>query len=93
MTLLQYSNLKGLWMATTHEKTGLELYRMARKKKPGDGPGTPVRIDSDLVAKARYLAAHVGLELSAYISQLLRPLIVREFKKAGRELMGESEEK
>jgi len=79
-------------MATTEQKPGLKAYRMAKKKKPGDGPGTVVRIDSDLVSKARYLSAREGLELSAYVSGLLRPLIEREFKKAGRELLGESEE-
>lgn len=65
----------------------LELFRMARKKKPGDGPGAVVRIDADLVAKARYLAASENVEISAYISALVRPLIEREFKKAGRELL------
>jgi len=78
-------------MATKQKNPGLELYRMARKKKPGEGPGTPVRIDADLVAKARYLSAREGLELSAYVSGLLRPLIEREFKKAGRELLRENE--
>src|SRR4029077_14477893 len=71
----------------------LELYRMARKKKPGNVPGTVVRIDADLVTKVRNLAAREGVELSAYISSLLRPAIEREFKKAGRELPGENEEK
>jgi hypothetical protein len=78
-------------MMTKQKNAGLELYRMARTKKPGDGPGTQVRIDSDLVAKARYLAAQSGLELSGYLSQLLRPQIEREFKKAGRELLSDEE--
>lgn len=78
-------------MPTKQKSAELTLYRMARKKKPGEGPGTPVRIDADLVAKARYLAASEGVELSAYVSGLLRPLIEREFKKAGRELMGDDE--
>jgi hypothetical protein len=79
-------------METKQKNAGLELYRMARKKKPGEGPGAPVRIDADLVAKARYLAASEGLELSAYVSGLLRPIIDREFKKAGRELLNNEEQ-
>jgi hypothetical protein len=59
-----------------------------RPKKPG-GEGTPVRIDSDLVTKARYLAAHRGVALSELLSALLRPIIDKEFRKAGRELMGD----
>jgi len=41
---------------------------MARKKKAGEGPGTVIRIDADLVAKARYLATRETMELSAYVS-------------------------
>jgi hypothetical protein len=73
----------------TKQKAGTELLRMARKKKAGEGPGTVIRIDADLVAKARYLATREIMELSAYVSGLLRPLIDREFKKAGRELLHE----
>jgi hypothetical protein len=73
------------------KRPAMELYRVARKKKPGEGPGAQVRIDADLVAKARYLAAHSGLELSGYLSALLRPMIEREFKKVGREMMGGDE--
>jgi hypothetical protein len=76
-------------MATAQKTKELSFYRMARKKKAGDGPGTVVRIDADLVAKARYLAAREGVELSAYVSGLLRPAVEREFRKAGRELFGE----
>jgi hypothetical protein len=78
-------------MSATGDKPRLNEYRKVARKKSGEGPGTPVRIDADLVAKARYLAASDGVELSAYISGLLRPLVEREFKKAGRELMGGSE--
>jgi hypothetical protein len=76
-------------MTAEEKKAVAECYRMARKKKAGEGPGTVIRIDADLVAKARYLATRETMELSAYVSTLLRPLIEREFKKAGRELLGE----
>jgi hypothetical protein len=62
--------------------------RRGRPEKPG-GEGTVVRMASDLVAKAKYLAAQRGIPLSDYLSELLRPVIEREFRKAGRELMGE----
>lgn len=57
-----------------------------RPRKPG-GPGKPVRIDADLVSKARYIAAHEGADLSELISRLARPAIEREFRKLGREFM------
>jgi predicted HicB family RNase H-like nuclease len=57
-----------------------------RPKKPS-GEGTPVRLDSDLVSKARYLAAKEGVPLSEYISRMLRPSLDREFRKAGREFI------
>lgn len=59
-----------------------------RPRKPG-GEGTPVRIDPDLVTKARYLAALKGVPMSDLISEMLRPIIDREFRKAGRELLGD----
>ena len=50
-------------------------------------PGAPVRIDGDLVAKARYLAAREGVELSLYVSSILRPVIEKPFTAAGKELL------
>ncbi len=62
-----------------------------RPKKPG-GEGVPVRIDSDIIAKARYLAAEDDVPLSEYLSLLMRPVVEREFKKKGRNMLeGESE--
>ena len=57
-----------------------------RPKKPG-GEATPVRIDSDIVAKARYLASMRGVPISELLSAILRPAIEREFRKAGRDLI------
>lgn len=65
--------------------------RKGRPEKPG-GEGTVVRIASDLVVKAKYLAAQKGVPVSDYLSDLVRPAIEREFRKAGRELLGEGEE-
>lgn len=58
-----------------------------RPKKPS-GEGTPVRIDSDIVSKARYLAAQLDVPLSEFLSDLLRPVVDKEFRKAGKDLMG-----
>jgi hypothetical protein len=66
--------------------------RMAKRKgrpRKSSGEGTPVRIDSDLVSKARYLAAQRDLPLSELLSDLLRPSIEREFRKAAKDIMGD----
>lgn len=62
-----------------------------RPRKP-EGEGTPVRIDKDLVTMAKYLAAQKGVPLSEYLSGLMRPVVTRQFKKAGQELMEEGAE-
>jgi hypothetical protein len=62
-----------------------------RPKKPS-GEGTPVRIDADLVSKAKYLAAQRGVALSELLSGILRPVIERDFRKAGRELLGDDDQ-
>jgi hypothetical protein len=69
-----------------------KAYAMVTAKKP-DGRGAAVRLDADLVVRAKYLAARKGAPLSEYLSGLLRPLIEQEFKKVGRELMEEGGEK
>jgi predicted HicB family RNase H-like nuclease len=56
-----------------------------RPKKPG-GEGTQVRIDTDLVTKARYVAARQGVSLSELLSGWIRPIAEREFRKAGKEI-------
>jgi hypothetical protein len=62
-----------------------------RPKKPS-GEGTPVRIDAELVSKAKYLAAQRGVALSELLSGILRPVIERDFRKAGRELLGDDDQ-
>jgi hypothetical protein len=48
-----------------------------------------VRVDSDIVAKARYLASMRDVPISKLLSDILRPVIEREFRKAGRDLIEE----
>lgn len=57
-----------------------------RPAKPS-GEGTPVRIDADIVTMARYVAARRGVHLSVLMSELVRPAVEREFRKAGKELL------
>ena len=61
-----------------------------RPKKPG-GEGAVIRIDADLVTKAKYLAAQQGIPASEYLSSLIRPILDREFRKAGRDLLAGEE--
>ena len=63
-------------------------------KKPGrpknpNGEGTQVRIDTDLIAKARYLVAvrGDGTSLTQLLSGILRPTLEREFTKATKQLI------
>lgn len=59
--------------------------RMAKKRgrpsQPG-GEGTQVRLDSDLVSMARYVTARRGASLVKYLSDILRPVVERDFAKA-----------
>jgi predicted HicB family RNase H-like nuclease len=62
-----------------------------RPKKPG-GEGTPVRIDSRVYRRAKYVASARGIDLSDYLSNLLRSLVDRDFRKLGKELLSDEDE-
>lgn len=59
-----------------------------RKGRPpkASGEGTPVRLDSDLVSKARYLCAQSGVTMTEYLSGILRPKVEKDFRDAGKKL-------
>ena len=62
-----------------------EMRKMAKgrgRPKKETGEGTQVRVDSDIVAKAKYLAAGKKMTLGEYLSASLRPVIDRDFRKA-----------
>jgi hypothetical protein len=61
-----------------------------RPKKAG-GEGTPVRLDSDLVSKARYLCAESGQSMTEYLSDMIRPKVEKDFRKAAKPLLDEGE--
>lgn len=52
--------------------------KKGRPRNPA-GAGTQVRIDADLAAKAKMVATDQGKTLAAYLSELLRPGIDRDF--------------
>src|SRR3954470_23910721 len=64
--------------------------KAGRPKKPG-GEGTLVRIDSDIVSRARYLSAQLDIPMSELLSNILRTEIDRQFRKVTREVL-EAEE-
>jgi hypothetical protein len=56
------------------------------RPKKSSGEGTPVRIATDLVTMARYIAASRGSTMTELISAWLRPIIEREFQKLSKEI-------
>jgi hypothetical protein len=65
---------------------GVMAKAKGRPKKSG-GEGAVVRIDSDLASKARYLSAQRSVPVSEFLSELIRPAIEREMRKAGKKLI------
>ena len=57
-----------------------------RPRKPG-GEGSLVRIDSDIVSRARYLSAQLDIPMSEMLSEILRSEIDRRFRKVTREVL------
>lgn len=57
-----------------------------RPKKPS-GEGTLVRIDSDIVSRARYLSAQMDVPMSELLSGILRPEIDRRFRDVTRKVL------
>jgi hypothetical protein len=58
--------------------------KVGRPKKPS-GEGRPVRIDADVAMMAAKVAAYRGVPLSEFLSEILRPSVVREYGKMLRE--------
>jgi hypothetical protein len=70
----------------------LEVTPMAKRKagrpkgKTPPLPGLQVRIDRDIVAKAKVVASRRNLDVGPLISQLIEPVINREYAAVLREL-------
>jgi hypothetical protein len=58
--------------------------KVGRPKKPS-GEGRPVRIDADIAMMAEKIATYRGKALSEFLSEILRPEVVREYGKMLRE--------
>ncbi len=72
-------------MAKTTEKAN----DVGRKKR--EIPSRAVKLDGDLVTRAKDMAHAIGLDTGAYLSEMLRPLIDREWVKYQRKLHGGQE--
>ena len=51
------------------------------------GEGTAVRIDPDIVSKAKYVASLEGVSLTRFFSDYLRPMVEAKFDEAGKALL------
>ena len=62
------------------------------KRKPGrprkGPPAQHQRIEADLLEKARIVCADRGIELTTYLSNLLRPHVARDFEEVLARLIG-----
>jgi hypothetical protein len=76
-------------MVATHTGEDVMAKKVGRPKKSG-GEGSQVRIDRDLAAMARAIANHRGAKLTEYLSDLLRPTIIKDYRRTLQELDRES---
>lgn len=60
---------------------------MAPKRDEGQRKTTPIRVDAGLARKAKIAAEHQDLDLSDYISGLLRPLVEKDWAKARKAIL------
>jgi hypothetical protein len=56
------------------------------KSKNPRGDGMPVRLAPDVVRMAKVVTPLKGLALSAYLSDILRPVVTRDYAQAQRKL-------
>jgi Meiotically Up-regulated Gene 113 (MUG113) protein len=57
---------------------------------PRSGDGAPARIAPDLASKARLIVGDRGVDLSEYLSEILRPRITKDYAAMIRKLEGGS---
>jgi hypothetical protein len=58
---------------------------VGRKKR--ERPAKTTRLDADLVTKAKAMADDAGLDAAKYLSDLIRPVVDREWIKFQRRIM------
>src|SRR3954463_2213419 len=74
-----------------HPMTGSGGIAVAKRGRPKKltGEGTQVRVESDLVSMARLIVANRGTELTTYLSDILRPRIVKDYAAMVKRLEAE----
>jgi hypothetical protein len=68
------------------ESSGALLMAKRGRPKKLTGEGTQVRIESDLVSMARLIVASRGTELTSYLSEILRPRVMKDYAAMIRKL-------
>ncbi len=66
-----------------------ENAKVGRKKR--ERPAKTARLDADLVTKAKAMADDAGVDAAKFLSELIRPVIEREWIKFQRRIMGGGE--
>lgn len=63
--------------------TELQAEPMARKKRASEEtpPTVPIRVERGIATKAKIVASDREVDLAAYISDLLRPLVNKDWSK------------
>jgi hypothetical protein len=79
-------------MAAVDEGIGVMTGKVGRPKKP-DGEGSHVRIDSSVASMARRVADYRGLKIREYLSEILRPVVLRDYKETNQLIDAEIEKK
>jgi hypothetical protein len=73
--------------AGTLERPTVAKKRAGRPKSPDPrGPGPQIRLDKDLVAKARIVATRRGLDIGPFLSGLMEGPVNREYAAVLKEL-------
>lgn len=62
-----------------------ERSKVGRKKR--ERPARTARLDADLVTKAKAMADDEGVDVAKYLSNLIRPVVEREWVKFQRRMM------
>lgn len=50
-----------------------------------------VKLDAEIVRRARLITDHSGASIAEYLSELLRPLVDRDYKRFKKQLQEEDE--
>lgn len=71
--------------------TATGMAKKAGRPKTSTGSAPTIRIEADLQSMLKYIAARRGMPVAKLTSDLIRPIVEREFRKAAPKLEGEGE--